>query len=337
MYFSILIPVYNKEKEICTCLDSVLRQTFADIEIIVVDDGSKDASAEVIREYTEKDSRVILIQNEKNESLLYSRMKGMQNAKGKYILLVDADDYLEEKACQILHDELEKEPVDILEFQFVREPSKVMGVWPKRLPDDIPKAIMTCGYNYNVWHRCYSQSLVQRLLESTEPFYCNMSEDGFFSVVFTVLAKSYRRIPDCLYHYMIGTGMSTNDYQTKEEVVAAVESMQEKTRQLSVFLEKNRPDLREYVDVFYQNDLKKVVQLSTEDSVEIGKQIELLRFMDMLCDSSYAEERTREFLSSVKCVREYKNANIRGKAKILIAALKKDVIKKTCKKLLRKR
>ncbi len=337
MYFSILIPVYNKEKEVRTCLESALRQTFSDLEIIVVDDGSKDASADVIREYSEKDSRVILIQNEKNESLLYSRMKGMQNAKGKYILLVDADDYLEETACQTLHDELEKEPVDILDFQFVREPSKVMGVWPERLPDDIPKAILTCGYNYNVWHRCYSKDLVNRLLDKTESFYCNMSEDGFFFVAFAVLAKSYKRIPDCLYHYVVGPGMSTNDYQTIEEVEAAVSSMQEKTKRLTAFLERNRPDLLDYVDGFYRNDLKKIVQLSTKDSVEIGKQIELLRHMDELCGSSYAEERTSEFLSSVRLVRQYRNANIRGKAKILIDAFRKDVIKKTCKKLLGKR
>lgn len=337
MYFSILIPVYNKEKEIRTCLNSALGQTFADIEIIIVDDGSKDASAEVVREYMKIDSRVMLIQNEKNESLLSSRMKGMQNAKGRFVLLLDADDYLEQDACQKLYDELEKNSTDILEFQFIREPSKEMGVWPKQIPQDIPKAIIMGGYNYNVWHRCYSRELVNRLLDTTEPFYCNMSEDGFFSVAFSVLAKSYRRIPDCLYHYVVGTGMSTEDYQTKEEVEAAITSMQEKTKQLTTFLKKNRPDLLDYVDGFYQNDLKKVAQLSTKDSVEIGKQIELLRHMDELCGSSYSEGRISEILTSVKLVRKYQGANIREKAKILITAFRKDVINKTFKKFFGKR
>lgn len=336
-FFSILIPTYNKEQELQRCMDSALNQTYQELEIIVVDDGSTDGTREVLRAYEKKDSRVRLVENGQNRSLLYSRMRGMREAKGDYILLVDADDYLEKHACMRLWEEQKNNPCDILEFQFVREPSKQLGPWPKQVPGDVAKAILTEFYNYNVWHRCYSKEVVRKLLEKTEPFYCNMSEDGFFSVTFATLAKSYRRIPDVLYHYMVGEGMSTNDYQTKEQVTAAITSMQAKTEHLRVFLQNERQDLLPYVDPFYYNDLKKVEQLSTKDTVPFDIQMELLRHMDSLCDTNKAGERSDYILDALHKKYDYETANIRGKARILRGLYRRDVIQKAFLKLLGKR
>jgi len=334
--FSILIPAYNKEQELQRCMESALNQTYQELEITVVDDGSTDGTTDVVRAYEKKDNRVRLVENGQNKSLLYSRMRGMQEAKGDYILLVDADDYLEKLACMRLWEELKSNPCDILEFQFVREPSKQLGPWPKQMPTDVAKAILTESYNYNVWHRCYSKEVIQKLLKKTEPFYCNMSEDGFFSVALAILAKSYRRIPDVLYHYVVGEGMSTNDYQTKEQVTAAVTSMQAKTEHLRTFLQNERRDLLPYVDAFYYNDLKKVEQLSTKDTVPLDRQMELLRHMDSLCGTCKAVERSDYILDALHKKYEYETANIRGKVRILSGLYRKDVIHKAVLKVLEK-
>ncbi len=336
-YFSILIPAYNKEREIRRCLSSILNQTYENIEVILVDDGSSDGTKDVVESYTRRDTRFKYIKSEENQSLLASRMRGMDEATGKYILLVDADDYLDENACQVLFDELEKIPSDILEFQFVREPSKEMGPWPAEMPKDIAAATIQNNYNYNVWHRCYSNEIIKQLRKKTTPFYCNMAEDGYFTVTLMVLARSYRRIPDVLYHYVVGSGMSTNDYQDVQQVTAAVTSMQNKTKQLVLFLEKERTDLLPYVDAFFRNDLKKVVQLCTKDTVPFDKQIILLRHLDTLCNSNYEDEWTSFLLEASNAKLLYDEANIRGKAKLLCKAFGKDVIKGFIKKITRNR
>lgn len=91
---SILIPVYNAEKTINRCLDSVLDQTYSDIEVILVNDGSKDDSLSVLQEYAEKDRRVTIISQE-NQGVAVARNIGLDNATGDYILYVDSDDWIE--------------------------------------------------------------------------------------------------------------------------------------------------------------------------------------------------------------------------------------------------
>lgn len=91
---SIIVPVYNAEKTINRCLDSVLAQTYSDIEVILVNDGSKDGTLSVLREYAEKDRRITVISQE-NQGVAAARNTGLNNAAGDYILYVDSDDWIE--------------------------------------------------------------------------------------------------------------------------------------------------------------------------------------------------------------------------------------------------
>lgn len=91
---SVLIPAYNAEKTIHRCLDSVLAQTVVDMEIIVVNDGSKDATLEVFREYAAKDNRIV-VADQPNSGVAAARNVGLQKASGDFILYVDADDWIE--------------------------------------------------------------------------------------------------------------------------------------------------------------------------------------------------------------------------------------------------
>lgn len=88
---SIITPCYNGAKYIGETIDSVISQTYPDWEMIIVDDGSKDNSAQIVREYAEKDSRITLVQQE-NAGSAAARNNGIRRAEGQYIALLDADD-----------------------------------------------------------------------------------------------------------------------------------------------------------------------------------------------------------------------------------------------------
>ncbi|MBR4570580.1 MAG: glycosyltransferase family 2 protein, partial [Candidatus Riflebacteria bacterium] len=90
---SVIIPAYNVEKYIGECLDSIIFQTYKNIEIIVVNDGSKDNTLSIIRDYSKKDNRIIII-DKQNTGVSDTRNCGINKAKGVYIVFVDGDDYL---------------------------------------------------------------------------------------------------------------------------------------------------------------------------------------------------------------------------------------------------
>lgn len=96
--FSIIVPVYNVSEYLRRCLDSLINQTFKDIEIILVDDGSKDDSSAICDEYAQIDSRVKVIHKE-NGGLSDARNKGLEAATGNYVIFVDSDDYIDTDAC----------------------------------------------------------------------------------------------------------------------------------------------------------------------------------------------------------------------------------------------
>ena len=91
--YSIIIPVYNAEATLNKCVDSVLMQQFANVEVILVDDGSKDGSLQICEEYARKDSRVTVIHKE-NGGVSSARNRGLDIAKGTWVTFVDSDDYL---------------------------------------------------------------------------------------------------------------------------------------------------------------------------------------------------------------------------------------------------
>lgn len=108
--FSIIIPVYNVEKYLEKCLDSIKNQTYKDYEVIIVNDGTKDNSMDIAKKY---DFKII---NQKNQGLSAARNTGVKNATGDYLLFVDSDDYLEKDLLKELNKSLKNNP-DLVRFQ----------------------------------------------------------------------------------------------------------------------------------------------------------------------------------------------------------------------------
>ena len=106
---SVVIPVYNVEKYLEQCLDSVIAQSFEDIEVICVNDGSTDSSLEILKRYADNDSRIKII-SQKNKGAGAARNVGIENAAGEYVYFMDSDDYLNSDAFERLNGFLDDEP-----------------------------------------------------------------------------------------------------------------------------------------------------------------------------------------------------------------------------------
>lgn len=114
---SIVVPVYNVEKYLKQCMDSIVNQTLKDIEIICVDDGSTDSSGEILDEYASNDSRVRVIHKE-NRGYGHSMNMGFAAANGEYIGIVESDDYAERNMFEKLYNEAKKNQLDVIKSSF---------------------------------------------------------------------------------------------------------------------------------------------------------------------------------------------------------------------------
>lgn len=120
MKFSVLVPVYNVEKYITKCLDSLLSQTFKDYEIILVDDGSTDSSGGICDLYAAKYPDVVRVFHKQNEGLLLTRRYSLRQAHGEYIVFVDSDDYVEKNLLEILSKTFDQYQIDMVIYNFKR-------------------------------------------------------------------------------------------------------------------------------------------------------------------------------------------------------------------------
>ena len=99
---SVIIPVYNVEKYVAECLDSVLKNQFEDMEIICIDDGSTDRSIGILEDYCKRDKRIKIYRNDRNRGLSYTRNRGMELAVGEYLYFLDSDDMIEDNTlCEL--------------------------------------------------------------------------------------------------------------------------------------------------------------------------------------------------------------------------------------------
>ena len=114
---SIIVPIYNAEKYLNKCIDSLVNQTKKELEFILVNDGSTDSSEDIIKSY--KDKRIKYFKN-KNQGIGKTRNFGIDKATGKYLMFLDSDDYLDINACEKLYNKAIKEKSDLVVFDFYR-------------------------------------------------------------------------------------------------------------------------------------------------------------------------------------------------------------------------
>ena len=120
---SVIVPVYNVEQYLPKCLDSIINQTFKDIEIICINDGSTDNSGKILEQYAQKDDRIKVLTQE-NQGQAVARNKGLDIAKGEYIYFVDSDDFIHPQTLEIMYSVAEKTKCPIVATENINQLSK---------------------------------------------------------------------------------------------------------------------------------------------------------------------------------------------------------------------
>lgn len=121
---SVIVPVYNVKSFLVECLDSIINQTYKNLEIILVDDGSNDGSEKICDEYKEKDDRVKVIR-QKNSGPSITRNVGLETSNGRFLTFVDSDDYIHKDMIKILYNNIKKYNADISFCDYVRDENKL--------------------------------------------------------------------------------------------------------------------------------------------------------------------------------------------------------------------
>lgn len=196
---SIIVPIYNEEENLRKCIESLINQTYKELEIILINDGSTDKSKEIIESF--KDKRIVAI-HKKNTGISDTRNKGIDKSTGDYIMFVDSDDYLELNCIERLIETAEKENSEIVMFNYYLEtPSKRIEIkLPKiearNLKED--KDLLT-KIHLGPCTKIFKSELIKDNL-----FPLNLKyEDVPFVVEAVIKAGKISFIPDYLYHYVI--------------------------------------------------------------------------------------------------------------------------------------
>ena len=218
---SLIIAVYNVENFLEQCIQSILNQTYRDIEIILVDDGSKDRSGEICDEYAKKDSRIKVIHKEHGGTST-ARNCGIDNSTGKYITFIDSDDFIEENACELLHNAIKKANTNYVmaNYRFTTHDGKK---WDKPCLDiredsyielnDYKKSflLMTSAICIKLFR---SDFLKDNNIRFEEGY---IAEDAIFTTqCYTYSPKGYI-IKDVIYNYRQNAENSTNSTNCSKE------------------------------------------------------------------------------------------------------------------------
>lgn len=305
---SVIVPVYNVEKYINRCIDSLINQTFTDLEIILVNDGSLDNSGKICDEYAKKYKNIIVIHKE-NGGLSSARNAGIEIAKGEYLAFVDSDDYVDNKIYEKLYNEAKKEKADtcLCGFYRVRSNNKIiecknpMGgrvIKQDNILKDILVNMMGAEPSYYmdnflevcVWKGIYSRKIIlnNNIRFVSERDY--ISEDAIFCIDYIPKTSCVVNIYDCLYYYCENEDSLTTKYRSDRfEKIKIL--YKEELRKLDTIGILNEAKLRVY-RLFICNARCCIMQeASNSNKIGIKKAIQNIK---IICK----DEMTQEILSN---------------------------------------
>ena len=211
---SIIVPVYNVEKFIGRCLESLINQTERSAEIIVVDDGSPDQSGYIADQYSKIDNRIQVI-HKINGGLSSARNAGMEKAIGEYVMFVDSDDWLEPNAVEILFYTAKWYNADLVRFMWIRENTQDnIKTYEKPLfknnikltRDEIKEKILPIVMTGSKLNSCCKNFILNKIIKENNLKFDEKQlfmEDLIFTLDLLTYSNSYVYIPKILYHYFI--------------------------------------------------------------------------------------------------------------------------------------
>lgn len=244
---SVIVPIYNVEKYLSRCLDSLINQTLKEIEIICVNDGSTDNSLEILKEYHLKDSRIKII-NKQNAGLSAARNSGLKIASGEYIGFVDSDDWVDLNFFEKLYNSAQKNNCDIAIASIIRinehKRRKYFEIFSEKIATDIIDKIDLCDipdYSY-VWNKIYkSDMLKNKNLEFLEG---HVYEDIIFSPQALNISNAIVSVPNTNYYYWKTPNSIVTQKKYEKDIIFAKEFMENYFQKLNIDINQYRTNIK---------------------------------------------------------------------------------------------
>lgn len=220
---SVIIPVFNVEKYLEQCLDSIINQTLNDIEIICINDGSTDNSLKILKRYNEKDKRIKII-NQKNKGLSIARNNGLKIAKGKYISFVDSDDWVDLNFLEKLYDKAMAYGADLVRTTYVynfpnsEKRSEINNILISKENEELS----VNDHSVVVWNAIYRR----KYLENNNINYFDnfISEDIPFTARATYFSKKSLSVAGTYYHYRKNKNNTTSSINNIKKLLSRKKS-----------------------------------------------------------------------------------------------------------------
>lgn len=229
---SVIIPVYNVQKYLEQCINSVIKQTYYNIEIILIDDGSTDNSGKICDDYAKKDNRIIVMHIPNGGSVL-SRRAGLNISRGKYISFVDADDWIDEILIEDVITKLNETKADYAVFGYYQEQEKTISIPVvninktvdvyENIDDLLDSLILFKQKNFymlrNLWGKIFKRNIIIPAYNRL-PERCSWGEDYISTIDALFSSSKITFINKCYYHYRIrkGSYSTTLDLQSMANI-----------------------------------------------------------------------------------------------------------------------
>lgn len=203
MLISIIVPVYNAENRISRCINSIVNQSYKNIEIILINDGSNDSSGQICDEFAKIDKRIKVI-HKQNGGVSSARNEGLRSANGEYIQFVDSDDYIDKDMCEKLLKTMINDNSDLVVsgYRTINSNNIDETIYKREIYRKLYE--MECDFSY-LYTSCFFNSLWNKLykIEAIENFDENLSlgEDLIFNLNYLKKCESVSLIEECLYNY----------------------------------------------------------------------------------------------------------------------------------------
>lgn len=252
---SVCIPVYNVEKIISRCLESILHQSLTDIEVIVVNDCSPDKSMDIVRGYAKTDNRIRIIEHTKNQGLMMARHTGYMVATGDFITFCDSDDTLADGSLECLYNEAIRTNADIVSgvIQYIPVNGKPF-CWKNRLSygndkKSVFKSMLHDEFGHNLCSRLFRRALLQDYKYETYEHATN-GEDGmlFYQIVDNV--SKVVTVDNIVYEYWQNI-QSSSQVRLKEQALYSIALLNvTRTRTAGKYIEMKK-DVDKKITVVY--------------------------------------------------------------------------------------
>ncbi len=211
LLISVIIPVYNTEKHLATCLDSIINQTYGNLEVLLIDDGSSDGSPAICDQYAERDSRIVVIHKD-NAGVSSARNLGIDKASGDYVGFVDSDDWLDLDAYEHLVDCVLKHKTDAVVFEYAvnykdREViHKPLGLSDGPMTGEAAIEATISPANRFAWSKLYAKELMANVRFDQQ---IHIGEDTLFACHALNQVRSVYYTPKPIYHHVQSESSAT--------------------------------------------------------------------------------------------------------------------------------